>query len=171
MILVDQMRADALGCFSNEVTKTPNLERLAESGTRFAQCMVTQPTCTPSRASLLSGCFPSALRSRMVGYVTPDDSRLLPRVLAGAGYHTAAIDKIHFVPQGAELDAVEATRRADGSFDYYGPMGGRAGAGPGIPVANRVDQISSLVDVAPTLLELIGISEPDALQGFSMCRG
>ncbi len=43
--------------------------------------------------------------------------------------------------------------------------------GPGIPVANRVDQISSLVDVAPTLLELSGIAEPDALQGFSMVSG
>ena len=120
MILVDQMRADALGCFGNEIIKTPNLDRLAERGTRFAQCMVTQPTCTPCRASLLSGCFPSALRSRMVGCVTPDDSRLLPRVLAEAGFHTAAIGKIHFVPQSAELDAVEATRRADGSYDYYG---------------------------------------------------
>ena len=120
MILVDQLRADALGVFGNDIIKTPNLDRLAEGGTRFAQCMITQPTCTPSRASLLSGCFPSALRTRMVGCVTPDDPRLLPKVLAEAGYHTAAIGKIHFVPQGAEPEALEATRRTDGSHDYYG---------------------------------------------------
>lgn len=120
MILVDEMRADALACFGNPLIQTPNLDRLASRGTRFAQCMIPQPTCTPCRASLLSGCHPSALRSRMVGCVTPDDSRLLPRILSAAGYRTASIGKIHLGPQGAEPAAVEATRQADGTYDYYG---------------------------------------------------
>ncbi len=120
MILVDEMRADALGCFGNGMIKTPNLDRLAAAGVRFDQCMIPQPTCTPCRAALLTGCFPSALRSRMVGCVTPDDPRFLPRVLGNAGYSTASIGKIHLRPQGAEPHAVEESRGADGVYDYYG---------------------------------------------------
>ena len=82
--------------------QTPNIDRLAREGTRFTQCFVTQPTCTPSRASILTGCYPSALRSRMVGCYTPDDERFMPRALAAKGYRTASIGKAHLVPQATE---------------------------------------------------------------------
>ncbi len=120
LILADGLRADALGCYGNAICRTPNLDRLAAQGTCFEQCMITQPTCTPSRASILTGCFPSALRSRMVGCETPDDPRFLPRVLSSAGYRTASIGKIHLGPQGQEAGQVERTRTANGAFDYYG---------------------------------------------------
>ncbi len=120
LIFADELRADALGCYGNTICHTPNLDALAERGTRFNQCMVTQPTCTPSRASVLSGCYPAAMRSRMVGCQTPDDPRFLPHVLGAAGYRTVSIGKIHLRSQGAEVDEVEQTRRADGSCDYFG---------------------------------------------------
>ncbi len=120
LILADELRADALGCYGNAICQTPNLDRLASQGTLLEQCMVTQPTCTPSRASILTGCYASALRSRMVGCETPDDPRFLPRVLRAAGYRTASIGKIHLVPQGAEPEAVANARQADGTVDYYG---------------------------------------------------
>jgi arylsulfatase A-like enzyme len=120
MILVDEMRADALSCFGNQVARTANIDRLAETGVRFSQCMIPQPTCTPCRARLLAGFFPSAVRSRMVGCTTPDDARFLPRVLRQAGYRTASIGKIHLVPQRWEPDALAATRQPDGTHDYYG---------------------------------------------------
>jgi arylsulfatase len=118
LILCDELRADALGYSGNPVVHTPNIDRLAREGTALTQCMVTQPTCTPSRASILTGCFPSALRSRMVGCVTPDDPRFLPKVLAQAGYHTASIGKLHLVPQRAEPEAVEHALSKRG--EYYG---------------------------------------------------
>jgi arylsulfatase A-like enzyme len=120
LVLADQLRADALGCYGNSIVKTPNLDRLAAGGTLFGDAMVTQPTCTPSRASMLTGCYPSTVRTRMVGCETPDDSRFAPRVLRQEGYHTASIGKIHLNPQGAEPGYIEATRDADGTFDYYG---------------------------------------------------
>jgi arylsulfatase A-like enzyme len=120
LVFADELRADMLGCFGNDICRTPSLDRLAEEGTVLTQCMVTQPTCTPSRASILSGCFPSALRCRMVGCVTPDDPRLLPRVLSESGYHTASIGKVHLVPQGNEPDVIEGARRKDGTLNYYG---------------------------------------------------
>ena len=119
MILSDELRADALGCFGNPIVQTPNIDRLAENGTRFSQCMVTQPTCTPSRASILSGCYPSALRTRMVGCYTPEDHRFLPLVLANHGYRTASIGKIHLVPQAMEPEIV-AQKLSSGDRTYFG---------------------------------------------------
>ncbi len=119
MILCDELRADALGCYVNPIVETPNIDRLAREGTRFSQCFVTQPTCTPSRASILTGCYPSALRTRMVGCYTPDDPRFMPRALSDHGYRTASIGKLHLVPQAAEPAALaKALASADGT--YYG---------------------------------------------------
>lgn len=119
MILCDELRADAVGCYGNPIVKTPNIDSFAAEGTRFSQCFVTQPTCTPSRASILTGCYPSALRARMVGCYTPDDTRFLPHVLSEKGYHTASIGKLHLVPQAAEPDIV-AQRLASDQATYYG---------------------------------------------------
>ena len=119
LILCDELRADALGCFGNPIVQTPNIDRLANQGTLFEQCMITQPTCTPSRASILTGCYPSTLRSRMVGCYTPPDSRFLPQVLADEGYCTVSIGKIHLVPQAAEPDAL-AERMVSEDSTYYG---------------------------------------------------
>ena len=88
LIFCDQLRADAIGYVGNAIVKTPNIDGLARRGVTYAQCVVTQPTCTPSRASILTGMYPSALRTRMVGCYTPDDPRFLPRLLGRAGYRT-----------------------------------------------------------------------------------
>lgn len=119
LIICDELRADALGYAGNSIVKTPYIDQLAQSGTVLRQCMVTQPTCTPSRASMLTGCYPSALRSRMVGCYTPDDARFLPRILAQNGYHTASIGKLHLVPQAAEPDYMQQ-RMAEGDGTYFG---------------------------------------------------
>ncbi len=120
LILADELRADALGCFGNTIVKTPNLDKLAKRGTVFEQCMVTQPTCTPSRASVLTGCYPSTIRSRMVGCYTPDDPRFLPRVLGESGYRTASIGKIHLVPQGIEQARINDQKANDGKLVHRG---------------------------------------------------
>jgi arylsulfatase len=120
LIVCDELRADALGCMGNRIVQTPNIDRLAHQGVLFSQCMVTQPTCTPSRASILTGLYPSALRSRMVGCRTPDDARFAPRMFGAQGYRTASIGKIHLVPQRAEPEAIADTVGADGQPDYYG---------------------------------------------------
>ncbi|NED98883.1 sulfatase family protein [Phytoactinopolyspora halotolerans] len=120
MILADELRADALGCFGNRICRTPNLDALAAAGTVLTQCMVTQPTCTPSRASMLTGCYPSALRSRMVGCHTPDDPRFVPRVLSRAGYRTASVGKLHLIPQSDEVARLERAHADGEPPDYYG---------------------------------------------------
>ena len=120
LIIADELRADALSSYGNPICATPHLDRLAASGTRFADCVVTQPTCTPSRASLLTGCFPSVLKSRMVGCHTPDDPRFLGHVLQAAGYRNVSIGKIHLRPQRAEPEAVAAAMAHEAGDGYFG---------------------------------------------------
>ena len=55
-ICVDDLRPD-LGCYGNEFVKTPNIDRLAESGIVFSNHFVQVPTCGASRLSLLTGIF------------------------------------------------------------------------------------------------------------------
>jgi arylsulfatase A-like enzyme len=56
-ILCDDMRPDALGCYGSKHVKTPNIDRLASEGVRFANTFCTTSLCSPSRASILSGCM------------------------------------------------------------------------------------------------------------------
>ena len=60
LIISDQQRYDALGCNGQTRISTPNIDRLAESGTVFDNAFCTTPICTPSRTSILSGLFPHA---------------------------------------------------------------------------------------------------------------
>ena len=120
LIVADELRADALSAYGNPVCRTPNLDRMAAAGMRFADCVVTQPTCTPSRASILTGAFPSVLKSRMVGCHTPDDPRFLGHGLQRAGYRCASIGKIHLVPQRAEPEALQAALAREAGDGYYG---------------------------------------------------
>ena len=58
-ILTDDQGPWAAGCYGNPEIRTPNLDRLAASGTRFENFFVASPVCSPSRASLLTGRIPS----------------------------------------------------------------------------------------------------------------
>lgn len=58
-ILTDDQGPWAAGCYGNREIRTPNLDRLAASGTRFTNFFVASPVCSPSRASLLTGRIPS----------------------------------------------------------------------------------------------------------------
>jgi choline-sulfatase len=60
-LMTDQHRADALGCAGNPVVKTPNLDALAAGGTRFANAFTVVPYCSPTRAALVTGRYPSSL--------------------------------------------------------------------------------------------------------------
>src|SRR5512141_2387082 len=57
VILTDDQRWDAMSCAGHPLLKTPNIDRLAAEGARFANMFVTTSLCSPSRASILSGIF------------------------------------------------------------------------------------------------------------------
>ena len=54
-IISDQHQADIRGCAGHAQAITPNLDRLAGEGVRFAHAYTQNPICTPSRTSILSG--------------------------------------------------------------------------------------------------------------------
>ena len=58
VFLTDQQRVDTLACYGNGNVHAPNLNRLASESVIFDRVYVTQPLCTPSRASLLTGMWP-----------------------------------------------------------------------------------------------------------------
>ena len=103
VILADDMRWDALGVVQREQGsqalfpwfKTPNLDRMAAEGARFANMFVTTSLCSPSRASLLSGQY--AHRHKVLNNFTdyPHELPSYPRRLHDAGYETAYIGKWH----------------------------------------------------------------------------
>jgi len=57
-IFTDQQRRDTLGCYGNQLAKTPNLDALATQSSLYERPYVSQPICTPSRSTLLTGLYP-----------------------------------------------------------------------------------------------------------------
>ena len=97
-IITDQQRADTLGVYGSEVGATPNIDRLASNGVTFNRGYCNNPLCMPSRASILTGRYPSATGVRTNGVIARPDQPLMPELLSQAGYNTAAFGKVHYHP-------------------------------------------------------------------------
>src|SRR5438105_2480201 len=54
-IMADDHAAHAISAYGSKINKTPHLDRIAQGGMRFNQCLVTNSICTPSRAAILTG--------------------------------------------------------------------------------------------------------------------
>jgi arylsulfatase A-like enzyme len=93
----DQQRWDALGAAGTDAIRTPNLDRLADRGVRFSRAFVQAPVCMPSRASYLTGRYPSENAIFTNGVPLPEDVRTLPEYLGPRGYTTANVGKLHFL--------------------------------------------------------------------------
>ena len=91
-----QQRWDTLQCMGNELMHTPNLDKLAADGAMFTNCFTNNPVCMPSRMSLMTGQYPSALGCTCNGIPLPEDTLTINRMLKPYGYHTANIGKLHF---------------------------------------------------------------------------
>lgn len=101
-IITDQQRVDTIGAYGCELGATPTIDRLAAEGCRFENAYCNNPLCMPSRASMLTGRFPSVHGVRTNGCVANPDQPLLPELLKSAGYDTAAFGKMHYHPGSCE---------------------------------------------------------------------
>ena len=115
LILTDQQRWDSLGCCGIGGVHTPNLDRLASEGTRYDQCYVNNPICTPSRASLWTGKHLPGHGVYRLHDVLPQDEILFPHHLREAGYDTALFGKLHVAGHMWEM---QYRHRFDG-FNTY----------------------------------------------------
>lgn len=98
LIITDQQRFDMLSCAANPWVKTPHMDRLAASGTRFERAFCAFPLCSPSRFSMFSGVMPSRI-SQESNTLVPVPPAVLENamgsVLGRAGYETVYGGKIH----------------------------------------------------------------------------
>ncbi len=98
VILTDQQRWDSLGCNGNKICKTPNLDKLANEGITMTNSFSANPTCTPSRAAIMTGRYPTATGVRANGIPLNNNEITLPETFLNAGYATGSFGKIHLMP-------------------------------------------------------------------------
>ncbi len=83
-LLSDDQSAPYVGCYGYPGVRTPNLDRFAAQGMRFDRMFVTCSQCVPSRASLMTGRSPVAVRTVRFTAPLPPDVRALPDLLRDA---------------------------------------------------------------------------------------
>jgi N-sulfoglucosamine sulfohydrolase len=93
-----------LGCYGDPVAKSPNIDALAKSGTRFTQAFASVSSCSPSRATILTGLPTHACGQYGLAHATHNQHsfrnvRGLPALLAPAGYRSGVIAKLHVQPK------------------------------------------------------------------------
>jgi len=101
-VFPDQLGARWLPTYGNPVVKSPRLRAFAEESTVFERAVTTSPVCTPYRACLLTGRYPSQTGVLENGQALPDDAVTFAHLLNDAGYDTHYVGKWHLSgdPQG-----------------------------------------------------------------------
>ena len=138
LIYADDLGYGDLGCYGGDIP-TPNIDSIAQTGIRFTQFYVTSPACTPSRYSLLTGCYPHRSRHGLNDVYMPGDEmhldsceKTLAEMLKPKGYNTALFGKWHLgkskqehLPMNHGFD--QFCGMPGGCIDYfrhtYGPLG------------------------------------------------
>ncbi|MGG1515481.1 sulfatase-like hydrolase/transferase [Paenibacillus oryzisoli] len=100
LITSDQQHWDTIGAFNKEIS-TPNLNRLVREGTTFNRAYCPNPTCTPTRASIITGMYPSQHGAWTLGTKLLEDRHVVTEDISKGGYQSALIGKAHFQPLGS----------------------------------------------------------------------
>lgn len=134
LIVTDNHGAWTLGCYGNDEIRTPHIDRLATEGTLFTRAFASNPVCSPTRATLLTGLVPSqhGVHSFLAGgrlqtgpnaRCTLNDFTSLPEVLRDEGYRCGLVGKWHLggnlTPQEG-LDDYWVTMPHGGTSTFYG---------------------------------------------------
>ena len=105
IIFADDLGYGDLGCYGSKINLTPTLDKMAEEGKKFSNFYVSSPVCSPSRASLLTGCYPQRISfgtfdglrvlfpGQGIGLNT--EEKTIAKTLKESGYSTKIIGKWH----------------------------------------------------------------------------
>jgi arylsulfatase A-like enzyme len=116
----DQQRADTMAAYGNTRYHVPSMNRLAAQSVVFDRAYVTQPVCTPSRSSVMTGFWPHQNGCIRNNIALRTDVKTVPELLADSGYRTGYMGKWHlgdeiFAQRGfQEWKAIE-----DGIYQSY----------------------------------------------------
>ncbi|MCS7027074.1 MAG: sulfatase [Bryobacteraceae bacterium] len=118
LIYADDLGYGDLGCYGGKL-RTPNLDRMAREGMRFTHFVSANPVCSPSRAALLTGRYPTRVGVPRVLFPQdkeglPDDEVTIAQMLKPLGYRTLCVGKWHL----GHLPQYLPTNR--GFDEYYG---------------------------------------------------
>ncbi len=128
LITSDQQHWFTLGCLNPEI-KTPNLDRLAAQGTLYSRAYCPNPTCTPTRGSIITGKYPSQHGGWTLGTKVPEFEPTIGELLSRNGYRTALVGKAHFQPlreteQFSSLESYPIMQDLDFWRDFKDPFYG-----------------------------------------------
>jgi len=153
LIFCDDLGYGDLGCYGSKKNRTPRIDAMAKEGMRFTSFYSSSPVCTPSRASLLTGCYARrvSMHEDFTGHwvLIPRSRRgmhadelTLPEMLKAKGYATACIGKWHLGDQPAHLPT------AHGFDEYYGipysnDMASRRRGDPPLPLVKQTKVIEA----------------------------
>ena len=97
VVMSDEHNANIMGCYGNQIIRTPNLDRLAEQGITLESAYCNSPLCVPSRLSFTSGKYASRVGAWNNGCWLPNDEYpSLPRILNNSGYESFLCGKQHY---------------------------------------------------------------------------
>ncbi len=109
LITSDQQQLNTIGKYNSEIN-TPNLDKLADEGAFFDRAYCPNPTCTPTRASIITGQYPSQHGAWTLGTKLPETALTLGEILKEKGFQSSLIGKAHFQPLASteEYPSLEA---------------------------------------------------------------
>jgi len=150
-IYTDEQAARTMAAYGNDVIETPNLNRFAQDAIVFENAYVTQPVCTPSRSSLLTGLYPHANGCTENNIPLDEEVPCLPEIGDFSDYRTAHFGKWHL---GDEVFAQHGFDEWRSTEDAY-----RRFYRPGRDRNQHCDYYHWLINH--------GMKPPDSGQGFS----
>ena len=109
VIYLDDLGFGDIGAYGAKAIKTPNMDMLAIEGIKFTNGYATSATCTPSRYGLLTGVYPwrnndAKILPGSAPLIIDTAQMTIPKMLKGAGYHTAIVGKWHLGLGSGETD-------------------------------------------------------------------
>jgi len=128
LITSDQQHDSTLGVVNDRI-RTPALDRLCAEGLRFTRAYCPNPTCTATRASIITGMYPSQHGAWSLGTKLFEDVPVVGDLLQGAGYTTSLVGKAHFQPLASRagmesLECQPTLRDLDFWRRFHGPWYG-----------------------------------------------
>ena len=166
LINCDDLGYGDLGCYGSTRNDTPVLDRMADEGLRLTDFSMASPVCSPSRAALLTGCYPPRIGFGQFDglpvlfpgqrFGIHDDEVTIASLLSGAGYATKHVGKWHCGDQPAFLPTRRRLRRLlrPPLQQRHGPAGADRGMAvdaeadgrPGHPLRRRIPPLPLLLD-------------------------